>query len=252
MTKLYLVGIGTGNPHHVTYEAVSQLRQADIIIVPRKGSAKSDLADLRHQICDRLLGDDCPPIIEFDLPVRDDNKTYFDAVDEWHDAIAVIWQKTIEGAEAIIGRIPQSVGLLIWGDPSLYDSSLRIAARLNPMPQITVIPGITSIQALTAAHKIPVNELGAPFMITTGRQLRDKGFPENTNTIIILLDGHCAFQTLDKERYYIYWGAYLGMPNQILHAGPLDEMSDKIIATRQQARKEHGWIMDSYLLRRLK
>ena len=59
------------------------------------------------------------------------------------------------------------VALLVWGDPSLYDSTLRIAARLNPAPAITVIPGVTSMQVLTAGHAIPVNEVGAPFTVTT-------------------------------------------------------------------------------------
>ena len=56
IAELFLIGIGTGNPAHVTQQAISQLKAADIIMIPRKGSEKSDLADLRHQICDELLG----------------------------------------------------------------------------------------------------------------------------------------------------------------------------------------------------
>ena len=41
---LYLVGIGTGNPEHVTQQAINVLRSSDIILVPNKGSEKSDLA----------------------------------------------------------------------------------------------------------------------------------------------------------------------------------------------------------------
>lgn len=248
--ELCLVGIGTGNPDHVTMQAIAKLQSVDCIIVPRKGDDKSDLADLRHLICERLLGDACPPIIEFDLPVRDADKAYLSAVDEWHDAIAMVWQEAIETAKTQSGKVISSVGLLIWGDPSLYDSSLRIAARLQPQPNITMIAGITSIQALTAAHKIPVNEIGKPFLITTGRQLRDNGFPSDVDTIIIMLDGHCAFQTLDLSLYHIWWGAYLGMENELLIEGPLDEVSDKIIQTRQLARASHGWLMDCYLLRK--
>jgi precorrin-6A synthase len=47
---LYLVGIGTGNIEHVTKQAVNILVSSDIIMVPKKGSEKSDLADLRYQI----------------------------------------------------------------------------------------------------------------------------------------------------------------------------------------------------------
>ena len=247
--ELLLIGIGTGNPNHVTAEAVQQLQRADVILVPKKGSAKSDLADLRHQICDKVLGDARPLTLEFDLPTRNPDKAYSEAVNDWHDAIAFVWQDTLDIAEKTLGRKPSIAALLIWGDPGLYDSSLRIAARLTPKAEITVVPGITSIQALTAAHHIPLNELGAPFMITTGRQLRDGGFPLGTDTAVIMLDGECSFTCLDASAFDIWWGAYLGMENQILCSGQLSEVSDKIISLRASARAEHGWIMDSYLLR---
>ena len=51
-------------------EAIEQLKSADIIIIPRKGNSKSDLADLRYQICNKILGEECPQLFEFDLPTR--------------------------------------------------------------------------------------------------------------------------------------------------------------------------------------
>ena len=248
--ELFLIGIGTGNPDHVTHQAVKAMRDVEVILVPRKGTAKSDLADLRHTICDAVLGETRPALVEFDLPVRDGEKTYLDAVDEWHDAIALVWQDTLDAQADLLGHAPRSAALLIWGDPSLYDSSLRIAARLSPEPHITVIPGITSVQALTAAHAIPVNELGAPFIVTTGRRLRDEGFPNDTDTAIIMLDGQCSFTHLNMSDFDIWWGAYLGMDVEIIKAGKLDAVADEIIQMRKDARKQQGWIMDCYLLKR--
>ena len=252
MTKinLFLIGIGTGNPDHVTRQAEQMLRAADIIMIPHKGKSKSDLADLRYQICNKLLGTDSPPIFSFELPVRDSKKSYLAAVDDWHDAIALVWADTIQNASAKLDRPLHTVALLIWGDPSLYDSSMRIAARLDPEPAITVAPGITSVQALTAAHNIPVNALGAPFLVTTGRRLTNEGFPRDTDTAIIMLDGNCSFATLNRTEFDIWWGAYLGMPEQILISGPLDEVGEDIISRRAAARDHHGWIMDTYLLKR--
>ncbi|MEO1579559.1 MAG: SAM-dependent methyltransferase, partial [Pseudomonadota bacterium] len=37
MTDVLLIGIGTGNPAHVTREAQDALRSAALILVPRKG-----------------------------------------------------------------------------------------------------------------------------------------------------------------------------------------------------------------------
>ena len=114
-----------------------------------------------------------------------------------------------------------------------------------------MIPGITSLQALTAAHALPLNTVNAPGTITTGRRLRDHGWPEGAETLVVMLDGGCAFQTLDPQAYHIWWGAYLGMEHQILKSGRLRDVTDEIIKMRAKARAEHGWIMDTYLLRRL-
>ncbi|WP_109466579.1 precorrin-6A synthase (deacetylating) [Albibacillus kandeliae] len=242
MRELILIGIGTGNPDHLTGAGIKAMQDADRILIPRKGRDKADLADLRRQICDRVLTAPGPEIVEFDLPVRDASGDYRAGVDDWHDAIALAWAEAAGNAER--------VALLIWGDPSLYDSSLRIAARLSPAPQIRVIPGITSLQALTAAHAIPVNEIGAPFVVTTGRQLRDNGWPTGVDTAAFMLDGQCSFLTLPPEEFDIWWGAFLGMPEELLIHGRLSEVADQIVETRAEARAAHGWIMDIYLLRR--
>jgi len=246
---LALIGIGTGNPDHVTRAAVAAMNAADLILLPRKGAAKSDLVDLRRTICAAVLTGPAR-VVEFDLPDRDADGPYRAAVDEWHDAIAAVW------ASEIAAHLPGGAGrvaFLVWGDPSLYDSSLRIAERLRAgglAIRVRVVPGITSLQALTAAHAIPLNDLTAPVLITTGRRLRDGGWPAGVDTLAVMLDGGCAFTTLGAQNVTIWWGAYLGMAQAALVAGPLAEVTDTILATRAALRAEHGWIMDVYLLRR--
>lgn len=242
---LTLIGIGTGNPAHLTLEAIRAINAQDLILIPRKGEGKADLAELRRAICDEVLTNTETRIVEFDLPVRDEStQDYRQRVDDWHDAIADAWR----GAMAAHPGARQ-VGLLVWGDPSLYDSTLRIAARLDPVPTMRVIPGITSMQALTAAHAIPVNEIGAPFIVTTGRRLRDEGFPAGVETAVVMLDGDCAFRLLDPSGLHIWWGAYVGMAEQIVRSGPLAEIAAEIASVRAEARARHGWIMDIYILR---
>ena len=186
-------------------------------------------------------------LVGFALPVRDPSiQDYTKRVEQWHQAIARVWQSTIAAHLPGGGR----VALLVWGDPSLYDSTLRIAARLLPTPQVAVIPGITAVQALTAAHRIAVNEIGAPFTVTTGRRLRDAGFPPGVDSCVVMLDADCSFQTLQEPGLHIWWGAYLGMADEVLIAGPLPAVNDSILSIRAAARARHGWIMDIYLLRR--
>jgi precorrin-6A synthase len=249
MIELALIGIGTGDPDHLTLQAVGALQNCDLVLLPRKGADKADLADLRRLICDRHIGT-ATQVVEFDLPVRDaSTPAYLDGVNAWHDAIATVW------ADLILRHLPQGgrVALLVWGDPSLYDSSLRIAARVQSGGTdltITVIPGLTSLQLLTAVHAIPLNTLGSPVVITTGRQLRDHGWPAGADTVVVMLDSGGAFETISPQGVTIYWAAYVGMPQQILHAGPLAQTGPRILRDRAAARAQHGWIMDIYLLRR--
>lgn len=247
MMTLSLIGIGCGDPSQLTRAAIGAINAADLILIPRKGTAKSDLADLRRTICAEVLTNGTTRIAEFDLPVRDAGEAdYRKGVDDWHDAVAAAWSQTIESHLHGAGK----VALLIWGDPSLYDSSLRIARRLNPLPEIEVVPGITSIQALCAAHALPLNDIGEPFLVTTGRRLREGGWPEGVDTVVVMLDGGTAFQSLDPDQVHIWWGAYLGMADQIILSGALTEVGSRIVAARQEARERHGWIMDSYILKR--
>ena len=245
MVDLLLIGIGTGNPDHLTAQGVAAIREADAVLIPRKGAGKTDLADLRRGICEQVLGG-AGRIVEFDLPVRDASGDYLDGVADWHDAIAASWAAAIAG----ITPAPERVALLVWGDPSLYDSSMRIAARLDPAPRLKVIPGITALQALTAAHAIPLNEVGAPVVLTTGRRLREGGWPEDATTVAVMLDGGCAFRAIDPQGVTIWWGAFLGMAEELILAGPLAETGPRIVAARAAAREAHGWIMDTYLMRR--
>jgi precorrin-6A synthase len=243
MTRdLVLIGIGTGNPDHLTLQAVREINRADLILIPRKGESKADLAELRRAICAQVLTNPATRLTEFDLPERDPaTPDYLRRVEDWHDAIARAWA----------AHLPESgrVALLVWGDPALYDSTLRIAARL-PAWTVQVVPGLMSMNVLTAAHAITLNALGAPFVVTTGRRLRDEGWPAGVDCAVVMLDGECSFRHLDPEGIQIWWGAYVGMPEQVLLSGPLNEMVEPIVAARAQARAAHGWIMDIYLLRR--
>lgn len=249
MRKLLVIGIGTGNPDHMTVQAIGALNRADVVLIPRKGETKDDLAEVRRQICARFITNANTRLIEFDLPVRDQSGAYRQGVDDWHQAIAETYADLLTSETAQDG----AAAFLVWGDPSLYDSTLRIIERLKRVApfelQVEVIPGITSIQQLCASHQIPLNTIGDPVVITTGRRLRD-GFPADADTAVVMLDGECSFRHLDAAGFEIFWGAYLCTPDEVMIAGPLRDVSAAIIARRDEARAAHGWIMDTYILRR--
>jgi precorrin-6A synthase len=249
MRKLFLIGIGVGDPDHLTLQAINALKQVDVFFVTDKGPDKTELVALRTEICRRHRPDGGYRTADLHDPDRDRTPDdYRSAVQTWHDQRAAIYEEAITHA---LG--PDDCGaFLVWGDPAIYDSTLRIIEQIIATGRVAleleVIPGISSIQVLAARHRIPLNRIGEAVHITTGRQLAAGLIPDHGD-VVVMLDGTCAFTTV-TEPVDIYWGAYLGTPHELLINGPLHEVSDEIQRTRAEARAAHGWIMDIYLLRR--
>lgn len=249
MRKLLIIGIGAGDPDHMTVQAIKALNRADVVFLPDKGQEKAALRHLREQICERFI--ERPyRTVTVETPQRAEaGSDYRGVVDDWHARIAANYARlfTQELAEG------QHGALLVWGDPALYDSTLRIVERVRAgglALDWEVIPGISSVQVLAARHRIALNRIGEPILITTGRKLA-AGFPAGQDSVVVMLDGEQAFAQIAPEDLEIYWGAYLGTSDEILIAGRLSEVSSEIERVRAQAREKHGWIMDTYLLRRM-
>ena len=249
MRKLLVIGIGAGNPEHMTVQAINALNRADVLLIPVKGAEKAFLADARRDICDRFLTNPACRVLDYTVPVRRADGSYEDGVNDWHHAIAAIYERALLSD---IGE-DETLGLLVWGDPMLYDSTLRIIDHVRTAGRVVfeteVIPGITSVQALCASHGIALNRIGLPVEITTGRRLSE-GWPDSARDALVMLDGVEAFRTVEDPEAQIWWGAYLGTPHEILLSGRLTDMAETITETRRRARSEHGWIMDTYLIRR--
>lgn len=250
MKKVLLIGIGAGNPDYVTMQAVKALNEVDVFFFLDKGQEKEDLINLRRTICERFIEDKSYRVVEVPGPVRDqDAPDYKSGVQAWHRDKAQIFSSLIanELGDGEVGAF------LVWGDPALYDSSLRVIEQIIAQGTLAfeyeVIPGITSVQALAAEHKIALNPIGEPVHITTGRKLLE-GLPEKIDTAVVMLDNGSGLRALIDEDVDIFWGAYLGTPDQILISGKLKECVDAIEEARAEERKRKGWIMDTYLLRR--
>ncbi|MDF2582036.1 MAG: precorrin synthase [Mycobacterium sp.] len=243
MRTIHVIGIGAGDPDYVTAQAISALNDTQVFFAMDKGDAKDDLVALRRLICERFIAEPGYRFVTLPDPKRATDVSYEQAVTDWHAARAELWAQAIE---AELG--PDGVGaFLAWGDPSLYDSTLRILDRVAEHVEFEfdVIPGITAIQALTARHRIPLNDIGEAVLITTGRRLRDEGL---SGAAVVMLDGECSFLRTPPDTR-IWWGAYLGTPDELLVHGAVGEVGQRIAEMRAAARERHGWIMDIYLLR---
>ncbi|PND55498.1 precorrin-6A synthase (deacetylating) [Mycobacterium sp. ENV421] len=243
MRTIHVIGVGAGDPDYVTAQAIRALNDTDVFFAMDKGEAKSDLVALRREICARFIDGPGYRFVELPDPKRAAGGDYTQAVADWHSARAELWARAIDTE---LG--PDGVGaFLAWGDPSLYDSTLRILDEVARHIEFDydVVPGITAIQALTARHRIPLNDVGEPVLITTGRQLRKTGL---SGSAVVMLDGDCAFLGCPPQTR-MWWGAYLGTADELLMSGTVGDVGERIAALRAEARAQHGWIMDIYLLR---
>ena len=235
-----MIGIGAGDPEHLTLQAVAAIGRAEVFFEIDKGVP--DLTALRDTLLARHARPDHRVVTAPEVPRDRDPADYPAEVAAWQAARADAYATMIDAELP-----PGGVGaFLVWGDPALYDGTLR----LLPQVEVVSIPGISSVQALAAAHGLILNRVGEPVLITTGRRLAERGMPADVPDVVVMVDGRCAFAELPDTDLDIYWGAYLGTPRQILVAGDLRAVADEIVARRAAARAEAGWIMDTYLLRK--
>ena len=249
-----VIGIGSGSPDHLTREGVAALNRVDVFLVADKGAAKHDLVKLREDLCRTMITHDHYRFVEVPDPDRGSDRErdaaeYQSGVEVWHDARARRYAEII-GAEIEDGG---TVGFLVWGDPAIYDSTIRVVQSITTLGvdlELTVIPGISSIQLLAARHKIILNRVGQPIHVTTGRRLLDEYSPA-LGDVVVMLDGDLACGGL-VERFgdlMIYWGAQLGLPDEVVVSGHLSQVIDEIQARRAAVRDSRGWVLDTYLLR---
>jgi precorrin-6A synthase len=250
MKTLLIIGIGAGNPDHITVQAIKALNRSQVIFLMDKGARKDSLVDLRRELCRQHIAGGDYRFVEAPSPERERGEVdYQSSVEALNLAKQQLFERLIneELADGETGAF------LAWGDPALYDSTIRILQGLLAAGQcrfeFEVIPGITSVQALAARHRVPLNRIGRSLEITTGRRVAAGQFSE-ADSLVVMLDAEDAYQHLRGQDWNIFWGAYLGTPEEILVAGRLDEVADEIQRQRTAARAANGWIMDTYLLRK--
>lgn len=242
--KAWILGVGMG-PQHLTAEVAEALRSVDYVLAAEKSDDDALLA-LRHALVAAHAPD--VPIIAIPDPPRDRSREltsagYRSAVSDWHA------QRAARYAEVLSAR-GGTVAFLVWGDPSLYDSTIRIvetvAARMDLDYQ--VLPGISAPQLLAARHRIVLNQVGAAVHLTTGRGLAQAVAAGQDNIVAMLnADGLDLSMVADWQ---IWWGANLGAPSERLICGRVGEVAERIAEARQAARMQAGWVMDVLLVRR--
>lgn len=246
--RVRLIGIGPGGPDDLTVAAVRALESVDVFLVPDKKRGVDDLVAVREEILRRHTSGSYRMVVVPDPPRDRNPERYGDEVRDWHAARAEAYETVL--LEQV--REDETVGFLVWGDPSLYDSTIRVVERILERGRVwfdyDVVPGISSVQLLAARHRLVLNTIGGPITVTTGRRLL-RDVAAGASNIVVMLDSGLACADLDGT-WSMWWGANLGTDDEELVAGKLAEVLPAIREARARAKQARGWVMDTYLLRR--
>lgn len=235
--RIRILGVGMG-PGQVTGEVAAALGEVDYVIAARKHDDDGLLAARRT-----IAAAHGVEVVVVDDPPRDrdDPADYPGAVRAWHRA-------RVGAYEQVLRQRGGSAAFLVWGDPSLYDSTIRVVEQLaQRLPlEWDVLPGISAPQLLAARHRIVLHRVGEPVHVTTARRLA-ADIATGQRNLLVMLGGSLDLAGLDD--WSIWWGANLGTDTEELVSGRVDEVLPTITAARERARARAGWVMDSYLLR---
>lgn len=236
-TRVRILGVGMG-PQHVTPEVAEALRSCDYVVAADKGPDDGLLA-LRVAIAQEY-GVELVAVAD---PPRDraDPEDYPGAVRDWHEA-------RVAAYELVLRERGGTAAFLVWGDPSLYDSTIRIVSQLAERLPIEwdVLPGISAPQLLAARHRIVLHDVGAPVHVTTARRLRDDIAAGQTNLVVMLAR---SLDLAGLEDWTIWTGINLGTDSEELVSGRVGDVLSDLDEARARAKAVAGWVMDVHLLR---
>ncbi len=250
MLRVKVIGIGCGGLDQVTGDAVTAMRSLDVLLLVDKRHGEDPLVARRMQIFDHHVTSR-PRVVTIDDPRRDRGAAtrsttgYESAVADWHNARTDVYAETLRP----LGDC--TAGLLVWGDPAFYDSTLRILEQVRDRGvamEVDVVPGISAVQMLAARHRLVLNEIGSTVTVTTGRRLAAE-IERGGDNIVVMLNRHLDAANVPGT-WHIWWGGNLGDEHESLVEGDLGAVADTIGAERARLREECGWVMDVYLLRR--
>ncbi|MED4401976.1 precorrin-2 C(20)-methyltransferase [Metabacillus fastidiosus] len=174
--KLYGVGVGPGDPELITVKAFRTLKEADVIAYPKKLRGSKSYA---HRIIDCYFQPEEKDMLGLVFPMTKDP----DILEKkWTETVELVWEQLTQGKD---------VAFVTEGDPLLYSTFIHMMNMMksaHPEVEISMIPGISSINGAASRLGIPLAEGDDHVAIIPAREdydLMRKVIEENDCVIFI-------------------------------------------------------------------
>jgi precorrin-2/cobalt-factor-2 C20-methyltransferase len=178
--KLYVIGVGPGDPELLTIKGVRILKGISCICVPKGREEGSSLA---LSIVRKIVALDNKEIVEAYFPMRKTRKAVhgveLDA--KWDETVRTVSDRLNKGVD---------MAFITIGDPTIYSTFFYLYDRLlesDPHVDIEIVPGVSSITASAARAEISLglaDEKIAVLPATYAENLRETF--EKFDTIVLM------------------------------------------------------------------
>ncbi len=148
--KLYLVGVGPGNPELMTCLALQVLQDTRVWVGPKAKSEGSStavaIAADKIDLVDKEVVELCFPMKKISMNQKVDGEV----MSKWQEAARVVLSYLNKGEDVAFPTL---------GDPGVYSTAFYLLSVLQAVDsdlRVKVIPGITAMSASSASLAIPL------------------------------------------------------------------------------------------------
>jgi precorrin-2 C20-methyltransferase/precorrin-3B C17-methyltransferase len=144
---LYGVGLGPGDPELVTVKAVRLIAAADVVAYHSARHGRSVARLIAEPYLRRPDGTACYPVTTETI---DHPGGYEGAIEEFYEQAAARLMAHLDAGRDVV--------LLAEGDPLFYSSYMHMHKRIDGRYATSIVPGVTSVSAASAALAMPLTE----------------------------------------------------------------------------------------------
>lgn len=210
--KLYVIGVGPGDPELLTLKAVRILKEVSCICVPKGREEGSSLA---LSIVQKAINLERKEVIEAHFPMRKTKSIKASKYQSIKDSdpltpcrsdpftdseLNAKWNET---AKNILSKLNKglNVAFITLGDPAIYSTFFYLYDRLlelNPELNIEIIPGVSSINTAAAKAGISLALADEKIAILPANYIENLKDTLQDFDSVVLMKVHKAFKNIIK------------------------------------------------------